>query len=431
MDVRGSGQAARPVIGMLVTYLSDPYTQALIQGVADGVDAHDANLIIYQLDNLDSGDAEFDAYALVDPAMLSGVILPPALGYRGDRAQERLDAFLRRCTAIPVYSVSLALEGVYSVSADSYGGMRSAVEHLLDHHGFRHIAFVTGPESSVEADARYRGYVDALQSHDLSLNRALVVEGDFSSAGGNRAAVELLDRGIEIEAIACASDDTAAGVLQALQLRHVRVPEDLAVVGFDDTEMAKTLSPPLTTVKQPVHEIGRRAAENLLAAILGQDVPPASVVPTDLVVRRSCGCLPLHIQELVHAGQLAPQSLVAYEECRPDIVAALQEVAGAAQDLGAIVDALWRDITNSESSEFVMLMSEQLHQAATDGTDLLIWHAVLSKFRQLIGPLLGERGLWYRAEDLLQQGRSLVDEARLQALGRRQMLLARRQLAIQ
>jgi len=83
MVVRDSGQAARPIIGVLVASLSDPYTQALVQGVADGVDAHDANLIVYQLDNLDSGDAEFDAYALVDPAMLSGVILSSGLGYRG------------------------------------------------------------------------------------------------------------------------------------------------------------------------------------------------------------------------------------------------------------------------------------------------------------------------------------------------------------
>jgi len=202
-------------------------------------------------------------------------------------------------------------------------------------------------------------------------------------------------------------------------------------VGFDDIETAKTLSPPLTTVKQPGHKIGRRAAEDLLAAILGQDVPPASVVPTDLVVRRSCGCLPSHIQELALSGQLAPQSAITYAECRLDIVAALQGVAGEVQDLGAIVDALWHDLSDSESSEFVGLVSEQLHQVATDSTNLLIWHAVLSKLRQMIVPILGERRLWYRAEDLLQQGRSLVDEARLQALSRRQMLLDRRQLAIQ
>jgi len=117
------------------------------------------------------------------------------LGIGGGRAKERLDAFLRRCDAIPVHSVSLALEGVHSVSADSYAGMRSAVEHLLDHHGFRQIAFVTGPTCSMEADARYRGYVDGLLSHGLSLNSDLVVEGDFSPDGGTRAANELLDRG--------------------------------------------------------------------------------------------------------------------------------------------------------------------------------------------------------------------------------------------
>lgn len=171
------------------------------------------------------------------------------------------------------------------VDADNAGGARLAVAHLVE-RGRAAIATVAGPADMPVGADRYDGWHDALIDAGRKPARALASRADFTRAGGAAAAAKLLDRTPKLDAIFVASDLMAVGVLDTLRQRRRRVPDDVAVVGFDDNELATSTDPPLTTVRQPVEQIGREMATMLLAQLDGAD-PTTLVLPTELVVRDS------------------------------------------------------------------------------------------------------------------------------------------------
>lgn len=178
-------------------------------------------------------------------------------------------------------------EYVSYVDADNVGGARSAVSHLLK-QGHRAIATITGPLDMYVAQCRLRGYQEALEMAGLKSARSLVAESDFTEEGGRRAMAELLVRHAEIDGVLAASDTSAAGALQALRAAGRRVPEDVAVIGFDDFPLAQRTEPRLTTVRQPVEEMGRAMIRLLLEELEEPSVAWRHVIlRTELVVRES------------------------------------------------------------------------------------------------------------------------------------------------
>ncbi|AXK35836.1 LacI family transcriptional regulator [Streptomyces armeniacus] len=177
------------------------------------------------------------------------------------------------------------------VDTDNRGGARQAVEHLLE-RGRRRIAVITGPLDQTSALDRLHGYRDALDV--MEADPALVAHGGFTAEGGERAMAELLDRTPDLDAVFAGSDLMASGAIRTLRAYGRRVPEDVAVVGYDDLEPAAWADPPLTTVRQDVEGMGRMMAELLMRRLglapesRGADGVPASVVTSArLVVRAS------------------------------------------------------------------------------------------------------------------------------------------------
>ncbi|KOV96256.1 MULTISPECIES: LacI family DNA-binding transcriptional regulator [unclassified Streptomyces] len=178
-------------------------------------------------------------------------------------------------------------EYVSYVDADNVGGARSAVSHLLE-RGRRTIATITGPLDMYAAQSRLRGYQDALALAGLKVTRSLVAEGDFTEDSGRRAMAELLERHPEIDGVLAASDTTAVGALHTLRAAGRRVPEDVAVIGFDDFPLAQSTKPRLTTVRQPLEEIGRAMVRLLMEEMEEPAVAWRHVIlRTELVVRES------------------------------------------------------------------------------------------------------------------------------------------------
>ncbi|MEU2060878.1 LacI family DNA-binding transcriptional regulator [Streptomyces sp. NPDC013455] len=178
-------------------------------------------------------------------------------------------------------------EQVSYVDADNVGGARDAVAHLLA-TGRRTIATITGPLDMYVAQCRLRGYRDALAAAGLTTDDSLMAEGDFTEESGYRAMARLLERHPETDGVLAASDTTAAGALRALREAGRRVPEDVAVIGFDDFPLAEQTAPPLTTVRQPVEEIGRAMVRLLLEELEEPAVAWRHVIlRTELVVRES------------------------------------------------------------------------------------------------------------------------------------------------
>ncbi|MFB6550376.1 LacI family DNA-binding transcriptional regulator [Streptomyces sp. NPDC056405] len=186
-----------------------------------------------------------------------------------------------------------ARESLASVDSDNYGGARSAVEHLLS-RGRRHIAHITGRLDVYGAQRRVDGYREALRDAGHPADERLIEAGDFTEEGGRGAMVELLRRRPDLDAVFAGSDVTAAGARQALREAGRRIPDDVALVGYDDSAIARHMEPPLTSVRQPIEEMGRAMIDLLLTEIADRR-PAASrglerhqvVLATELVERAS------------------------------------------------------------------------------------------------------------------------------------------------
>ena len=190
--------------------------------------------------------------------------------------------------------------GLDALTVDNAGGVRAAVTHLTGVHGYRRLCFVGGPPDSPDAKQRLAAFGEAVRAAD-GCSAESAVHGDFSEASGSAAARALLARGTEPEAVVCANDQMAIGLMREFRRSGVDVPGRVAVTGFDDIYPARLTDPPLTTVSQPLRELGTRAARRLLDRIGSATLPPAAevlptlspaaeVLPTHLVVRGSCGC---------------------------------------------------------------------------------------------------------------------------------------------
>ncbi|MFJ6082885.1 LacI family DNA-binding transcriptional regulator [Streptomyces sp. NPDC092369] len=186
-----------------------------------------------------------------------------------------------------------AAETLTSVDSDNYGGGRSAVEHLLS-RGHHTIAHITGRLDVYGAQRRVDGYRDALRDAGHPADEQLIEPGDFTEEGGRRAMKTLLSRRPDLDAVFAGSDVMAAGARQVLREEGRRIPDDVALVGYDDSAIARHMDPPLTSVRQPIEEMGRRMIDLLLEEIADRR-PAVSrglerrqvVLATELVTRAS------------------------------------------------------------------------------------------------------------------------------------------------
>jgi LacI family transcriptional regulator len=134
------------------------------------------------------------------------------------------------------------------------------------------------------------GYRQALKKHGISYDPALVIRGEFEREIAYRAMKKFLEEGTEFDAVFSGDDDSAIGVFKALREADYRIPEDISVAGFDDLRLSAFLTPPLTTVRAPTALVGRTAVKLLLDILAGKDVDSVTLLPTEIVIRRSCGC---------------------------------------------------------------------------------------------------------------------------------------------
>jgi len=176
------------------------------------------------------------------------------------------------------------------VTFENKPGARALVDHLIEVHGYRRIAFLRGPENHEDSYWRELGYRASLDAHDIPFDPALVATGGFSQTQGRDAIRRWLHKGVVMDAIFAGDDDAATGAIMAIQEAGKRVPEDIAVVGFDDVHLSHPWMPPLTTVRAPVEEAGREAARQLMRLIQTGEANPQIRLATELIIRRSCGC---------------------------------------------------------------------------------------------------------------------------------------------
>jgi len=177
-----------------------------------------------------------------------------------------------------------------AVTIENRSGTQRIVEHLIEAHGCRRIVFLRGPAGNQDSQEREQGYRRALKTHGLAVIPELIAEGGFDGPRAQAAVAGLLAAGIEFDALFTGDDDSAVGVYEALRASGRRVGTDVAVAGFDDSTFARLLTPPLTTVRAPLEQVGATATSLLVRIIRGESVEPTTVLPTEPIIRRSCGC---------------------------------------------------------------------------------------------------------------------------------------------
>jgi LacI family transcriptional regulator len=189
---------------------------------------------------------------------------------------------------IVVFGRELVGKQAFGFCLDNYKAACEAVDYLVE-QGHRRIAFIEGPAEQEDARARLAGYRDTLTRHGIELNPKLIVPGDFQESGGLMAVNQLLETGQRFSAIFAANDLTAYGARLALYRRNIRVPEDISIVGFDDLHSSMCTSPPLTTVRQPLFDVGKCIGQIMLKMIKHEkftvDIPPLSLVVRESVRR--------------------------------------------------------------------------------------------------------------------------------------------------
>ncbi len=273
-------------LGLVIPQVNDPFFFQIVRGVEDAAAAVGYNLLIASQPRHTS---EHRYLQLFRRRNVDGMVLVAI-----DVYEHEVQQVVKR--GVPIVLVQLEIgRNIPTFLADNYGGARALVEHLME-HGYRRVAYITGTDFTPDNRERLRALRDVLAENHLSLPDEYVVKGDYLVGSGARAMRQLLSLPELPEAVFAANDQMAIEAIMVAQEQGLRVPEDIAVVGFDDIPMASSIAPALTTVHQPIYELGWHAAQTALEMIKSAKeerpltVPRLSLLPTSLIVRRSCGC---------------------------------------------------------------------------------------------------------------------------------------------
>ncbi|MDQ2087879.1 substrate-binding domain-containing protein [Herbivorax sp. ANBcel31] len=289
----------RKTIGVMVTGIDGNYLTHFWLMMKKASEQYDCNLIVYDGRAL-KYNAEADGnhtivYGFVDKSRIDGLIMTSsAITSFIDESEFKL--FISRFKGIPLVSIGKVLSDASNILIDNKEGMKEEIRHLVNHHGYRKIAFVRGPKNNLEAIERYDAYLEVLKENDIKIDQDIIFEGDFISRTGYEIMKDIVIKDIYYDAIVFSNDDMALGATKALKdlskVHNFDVSKKNVICGFDDSINSSFTKPPLTTVRQPFEEICDCSIRMILDKIDGKKTDRVVKVPSALVVRETCGCKP-------------------------------------------------------------------------------------------------------------------------------------------
>ncbi|HVU34113.1 MAG TPA: LacI family DNA-binding transcriptional regulator [Opitutaceae bacterium] len=268
------------LVGLIIPDIQNPFFAEIARGVEDAAFSADYALLLCNSD--ERRDKERFYLDVMLAESVDGIVLPPF-----DETDAALVDVIKG--GMPVVCVDRSLTKVKTdlVEVDNYRGAFDMVTHLLD-RGHKRIGLIEGRVHVSTSRERRRGYLDALAARGIAERPELTRAGDFRQESGHMLANELLDMRKPPTALFVCNNLMTVGALAAVHRRKLRVPDDVAVAGFDDVPWAEALDPPLSVVRQPAHEVGRQAMELLLRRIVEPARPPVTVrLMPELILRRS------------------------------------------------------------------------------------------------------------------------------------------------
>jgi LacI family transcriptional regulator len=272
-------------IGLLLPEIGESFFAPLLRGIETEARIAGFDLLIHATSHIAHASSPTPRRSLAEHNTDGLVVFTQSLDLQELARLHKINFPL-----VLIYQNSPSLLDIPAVVIENKSGARKVVDHLIEVHGCKRIAYLQGPKGNEDSQQREQGYRKALKDHGIPIDTALVGSGGFNKEEAQVTLDNWLRDDLGFDAVFAGDDDAAAGVLLALHRAGKRIPQDVKVVGFDDSPVAQFLSPPLTTVRAPIEEVGREAVNRLVRLIHGEQVQGPTLMQTELVVRESCGC---------------------------------------------------------------------------------------------------------------------------------------------
>jgi diguanylate cyclase (GGDEF)-like protein len=431
----------RPTIGVLAGWSTlesttpDHYRVAVIRGIQSAARSQgchmllswgirpitDANRVYMTWPEVSS---EFD-FVPVGPWNTDGLIVLTPL------ANEKQSLYLQQLMAegFPILFIATGENGP-EISVDNHIGIHQAVEHLAQ-HGHRRIAFIAGlPSDMGDSKTRLEAYHSAVTKYNLDAGPELIDWGLHDFAEGHKAMQRLLKRGIKFTAVVASNDNSAIGAMQAIQEAGLRIPRDIAIIGFDNHPGAIAQVPSLASVHVPLHLIGEQALLLMFNCIVGQSPLESIHIPTRLVQRQSCGCIPDAVSS-ASIGMFSARSVLAHPSANPDLQALQQQLVDEMmsalpselrfpggeqirQICMILVETFYESLKQENHKRFEAAFIEAVRELEMADASTDYWQEIISILRRemIRLPLLWRQNQTRQlAEDMLHQARAVLDES--------------------
>jgi DNA-binding LacI/PurR family transcriptional regulator len=269
-------------IGLLVPEISETFFIPLLRGIEQAASQAGFSLLIHTT----NCEPENNPFSMLGEHNTDGVLVFSDSLDKEELARLHQSGF----PVVLIYQDSPEDLHIPCVTIENKQGTKALVDHLIEKHNRRKIVQLHGPRTANDAHWREEGYLQSLAEHQIPYDPKLVLPGNFDTDCAQNAIRQLIQRGTSFDAVFSGDDASALGVLAALREAGINVPEDVSVVGFDDVDFASHVHPPLTTVHAPTEQVGMQAVGQLLKLIEGETVEPLTLLPVELVIRKSCGC---------------------------------------------------------------------------------------------------------------------------------------------
>jgi DNA-binding LacI/PurR family transcriptional regulator/signal transduction histidine kinase len=283
----------RKTIGYITSDLSTTYNCTIWQGLKETCEKRDVNFLYFSGGQLKAPDRDQytrnKVYDFITDNIVDGLIINATSIFHYVSKVE-VKSFYKRFKGIPIVNIAMKAGKIPTVLVDNTTGIRNGLIHLINDHGYKKIAFIKGPEFNIESEIRYKTYKQVLAEYGISQDSRLVETGNFVFDQAKTCFEKLIKQNTHIDAVVAANDAMALGVLAKAQEMGIIVPNELAIMGFDDIEDARCASIPLTTVRQPIFKQIGNAVDMLLNLIEKNQSAEDVILPTELVIRKSCGC---------------------------------------------------------------------------------------------------------------------------------------------
>ncbi len=357
-------------------------------------------------------------YKMVDRDKIDALIIwPLTLGMYANK--EEMEAFVRQYQPIPIVFGEGSYDGIPTVKQFDYQGIRDLIIHLAQTHNINRIAFLRGPENNPAAEKRYQAYQEVLVELGLPLDLKLV-SAPVNWSEGIIAIHELLDNrklrpGIDFRAVIAANSSMMLQAVRLLEEMGIKVPDDLAVAGFDDSDESRIITPPLTVACSDFQDLGRKAVEIIVDMLNGNPVPEETIMPTKLIIRQSCGCYSQVLENiLIDSPEMDEKSLPKPRLLKETITGELIQSGVESQKAVEWAELLIKEFSfelEKNGGSFIKTLSRLMGQIdIISGEEFIHWQNIITELQCSIVFDFSNNDVNSRVNKVLHKSRIIINE---------------------